>query len=106
MIVSGTIDLFREALCDIPWLILAVGSVIIYNASLVIYRLYFHPLRHIPGPWIAAATQWYEFYYDVLQWPGGQYIHKVDAMHDRYGTLVDIERSITLLIFLQVQSFA
>lgn len=64
--------------------------VIIRESCMVIYRLYFHPLAGIPGPKLAAATQWYEFYYDVLKWPGGQYWLEVDKMHDRYGKLSDL----------------
>lgn len=58
---------------------------IIWGILLVVYRLYFHPLSGIPGRKLACATQWYEFYYDVLKWPGGQYWYEVDKMHDRYG---------------------
>ena len=57
---------------------------------MVIYRLYFHPLAGIPGSKLAGATQWYEFYYDVLKWPGGQYWLEVDKMHDRYGKLFSL----------------
>ena len=57
----------------------------IYGLSLVIYRLYFDPLAGFPGPRIAAATGWYEFYYDVVR--RGQYIYKIEEMHKKYGTV-------------------
>ncbi len=58
------------------------------EVALIVYRLYFHPLARIPGPRLASATQWYEFYYDVLKWPGGQYWLEVDKMHERYGKVI------------------
>jgi len=59
----------------------------------IIYRIYFHPLASIPGPKLAAISQWYEFYYDILKWPGGQYWLKVDKMHERYGEIFFQSRS-------------
>ena len=55
----------------------------IYGLSLVVYRLYFDPLAGFPGPRIAAATGWYEFYHDVIR--RGQYIYKIEEMHKKYG---------------------
>ena len=54
-----------------------------YCIGLVVYRLYIDPLSSIPGPKIAAATGWYEFYYDVIK--RGQYIYRIEEMHKQYG---------------------
>jgi hypothetical protein len=64
---------------------IAFAGVVLVQICISIYFLYFHPLSGIPGPTLAAATQWYEFYYDVLKWPGGQYSWEVDKMHEQYG---------------------
>lgn len=67
----------------------AVGAVTvstIYLITKVVYRLYFHPLSKFPGPVLAAATYKYEAYYDVVL--GGQYIFKLNALHDQYGPVV------------------
>jgi hypothetical protein len=64
-------------------LLLLPPAALLYFVSLVIYRLYFHPLRHIPGPRLAAATGWYEFYYDVVG--RGIFCWEIKRMHDVYG---------------------
>lgn len=66
-------------------IIIPVIIILVYTAFLVIYRLYFHPLRAYPGSKLAAATKWYEFYYDILHGQGGAFMHQVDYMHDVYG---------------------
>ena len=64
-------------------LALASASGIIYVVSLYLYRAYFDSLSHIPGPKLAAATLWYEFYYDVVKM--GRYTWEIQKMHDEYG---------------------
>ena len=51
--------------------------------TLVLYRLYLSPLAGIPGPKIAAATGWYELYFDC--WLAGKYIFEIERMHSIYG---------------------
>lgn len=51
--------------------------------SLLIYRRYFHPLSHIPGPPLAKITYLYEWYYDLYR--GGQFTFQLPALHRKYG---------------------
>ena len=60
-----------------------VSACIVYSTTIVIYRLYFSPLSKFPGPKLAAATGWYEFFYDY--WLSGRYIFKIQRMHEVYG---------------------
>jgi hypothetical protein len=61
----------------------AGAAFVIYYVGLIIYRLYFHPLAKFPGSKLAAASLWYEFYYDVVL--RGKFIWKLQEMHERYG---------------------
>lgn len=71
---------------DVPlWTIIA-GAFLTwctYGVGLVIYRLYFSPIAHFPGPKLAAATSWYEFYYQYFL--DGKYIFAIEKMHNKYG---------------------
>lgn len=79
MVLSLTAN---HGLLDYAPRILVLGS-ILYALGLVVYRLFFHPLRKIPGPWYAAATFWYEFYQDVIL--EGNYVKHYPALHAKYG---------------------
>jgi len=68
----------------------ALGATVAYLVGLAIYRVYFHPLSRFPGPKIAAATGFYETYFDIISGPGGQYMWEIQRMHNKYGPIVRI----------------
>lgn len=63
--------------------ITVAGLSTIYVFGLVFYRLFLSPLAKFPGPKLAAATSWYELYYDIVK--RGKYIFEIEKMHDKYG---------------------
>ena len=65
-------------------LTLGFGLGFFYTASLIVYRLFLSPLAKFPGPTLAAATLWYEYYYDVVK--RGRYTWKIAELHAQYGT--------------------
>ncbi|KAI9042371.1 putative benzoate 4-monooxygenase cytochrome P450 [Aspergillus affinis] len=61
---------------------------LLYAASVVVYRLYFHPLAHIPGPPLARLTYLFELYYDLgLK---GQFTFHLRDLHHKYGPVIRI----------------
>lgn len=57
---------------------------LVYWAVVFVYRVTLHPLAKFPGPKLAGATFWYEFYYDI--WPRRyRYTWKIKELHDKYG---------------------
>ncbi|KAI1126435.1 cytochrome P450 [Nemania abortiva] len=59
-----------------------------YLTCLIIWRCFLSPLAKLPGPKLAAATYWYECYYDIVR--PAQYAFKIKALHRRYGHVVRI----------------
>jgi cytochrome P450 len=59
-----------------------------YACALVCYRLYLSPLSRFPGPKLAAATGWYEFYFDW--WCRGKFVFHVEELHKKYGPIVRV----------------
>ena len=56
-----------------------------YRVTLVIYRLYFHPLAKFLGPKITAAILFYEIMWDCFG--HGAYLFECERMHKNNGAL-------------------
>lgn len=70
-------------------LAVSLAGSVAYGIYLVVYRLWFHPLRHFPGPKLAAATYWYEVWYEWFHGPyQGLYEWKIRKLHDQYGPII------------------
>ncbi|KAI0023292.1 isotrichodermin C-15 hydroxylase [Xylariomycetidae sp. FL0641] len=69
-----------------PVSLVALGPILglIYITSLVVYRLYFHPLAKYPGPFWAKMTDAYQLYH---AWKGDRHL-EFWRMHERYGKIV------------------
>ncbi len=82
----AVIDL--QAVQTKPTAVLLVSTCVLwlcYLTVLAIHRLYFSALARFPGPKLAALTNWYEFYYELVQ--GGQFTFKIQELHEQYGGL-------------------
>lgn len=62
---------------------LALSVLILGVLTVSVYRLYLSPLANFPGPKLAAWTQWYEFYWNVIR--PGQFTFHLQELHDTYG---------------------
>ncbi|KAK8875095.1 trichodiene oxygenase [Apiospora arundinis] len=72
--------------------LILVGGGLTYQVILAVWNLSpFHPLSHIPGPRLAAATYLPEFYYDTIKY--GRYTQQIKKMHEKYGPMVRINPS-------------
>ncbi|KAF2733104.1 putative P450 monooxygenase [Polyplosphaeria fusca] len=69
-------------------IISVLGAYALYGILLVVYRLYFSPLSKFPGPKLAAASLWYEFYFDVYK--RGKFFLEIKRLHEVYGPIVRI----------------
>ncbi|KAG6366820.1 hypothetical protein INS49_001001 [Diaporthe citri] len=79
----------REHL-SLPLVLGALTSIYLTVWAFVwVYRITLHPLAKFPGPKLAAATFWYEAYYDL--WPHQhRYLWKIKELHEKYGPIVRI----------------
>jgi len=67
---------------------LILGTLVLYALYKAVHRLLFHPLARVPGPWYAAISTFYEFWWDCPN--QGKYMFKINDMHRKYGPVVRI----------------
>ncbi|KAK2789450.1 hypothetical protein FQN53_001896 [Emmonsiellopsis sp. PD_33] len=86
------VDLAEAGIPSLPPLPVLLWTTVVlwtsYAVSVAVYRLYFSPLAHIPGPKLAAVTRWYEAYYEIVL--KGQYSFHIGKLHDIYGPILRV----------------
>ncbi|KAA8643456.1 hypothetical protein EYZ11_001410 [Aspergillus tanneri] len=79
-----------EPLCEVLSLgVVARGALVLVGALTFVYITYnrlFHPLRNIPGPFLASITPWVQLYHGLK---GDRHLW-LHALHQRYGTHVRV----------------
>lgn len=63
--------------------------------SMLVYRLYLHPLRSFPGPLVSRLSSLWAF---KQQCPDLRFYVKLGDLHDRYGDFVRISKSVALIL--------
>lgn len=66
-----------------PQLLISVLLCVAVNIiCVVVYRIFFHPLAHIPGPLLAGVTSLYCYGYNAR---GGRFYLQIQRLHEIYG---------------------
>ncbi|KFA75826.1 hypothetical protein S40288_01915 [Stachybotrys chartarum IBT 40288] len=68
----------------LAWLGVLAGAAVVYVVSVIIYRLFFHPLAKYPGPLLAKLTDAYQLYH---AYKGDRHL-EFHRMHEKYGRVV------------------
>jgi hypothetical protein len=67
------------------WAAYLSAAGVIWLASILVYRRYFHPLAKVPGPALAAVTHLYAFFFNNVG--GSRYYAQIEKLHRKYGTV-------------------
>ncbi|KAH7052356.1 cytochrome P450 [Macrophomina phaseolina] len=77
-------------------LLFAAAFLVSFFVSVAIYRLFFSPIRHFPGPWQAALTSFYRVFVSIGT--NLRLFTKVEELHKQYGDYVRVgPREISIL---------
>ncbi|TGZ76362.1 cytochrome P450 [Ascodesmis nigricans] len=81
-----------QHLLSLSWVELLIHLAILfttYTLLEILYNLYLHPLRHVPGPrWAAASPAW-AIYWTIYR--PGQLSYELERAHLKYGPVLRIE---------------
>jgi benzoate 4-monooxygenase len=67
-------------------ILLAIILLSAYYFGIIIYNVFFHPLRSIPGPPLAKVSKAWSRYGNLK----GHKSHRIHAAHQRYGSVVRV----------------
>ena len=65
-----------------------LGVLVLWLVATVLYRRLLHPLAGVPGPFLAAITPLYGFYFNAVK--GGRFYLEIERLHRVYGLLTRI----------------
>src|ERR1700761_1270483 len=68
-------------------LLLSISITLSWAVFTLLQRLFFHPLRHIPGPWLYRLSTWPTAYHDLQ---GGQLPFALKQLHSEYGPIIRV----------------
>jgi hypothetical protein len=80
------LDLSQTLLASLSKHQLALGvgvALVLYVLCKGIYRIWFHPLAHFPGPLLTRLTGLYEAYFDLVL--DGEMLFQLRQLHETYG---------------------
>ncbi|KAK7052823.1 hypothetical protein VNI00_004142 [Paramarasmius palmivorus] len=66
----------------------SLAAVFLLLTAIAVYRFALHPLRRFPGPKLAAVTDYYQAYFDIVK--GGELLNHLRDLHVKYGPVVRI----------------
>lgn len=66
----------------------SVVAYFMYLMATMLYRLLLSPLSNIPGPKLAAVTQGYEMYYDLIL--KARFPWKIQELHEKFGKSIPL----------------
>jgi len=64
----------------------AIIAWVLHTVVKVVSRLFLSPLKSIPGPRLAAASFWYERWFNIV----GRRAQQIDSLHKKYGMFVEM----------------
>ena len=76
-----------------------VALIFLCRSLVIIYRLFLSPLAKFPGPKLAAATSWYEAFFDLRS---QNFPDVLSDLHDQYGKYTSTLATHIRLINFQV----
>lgn len=86
--MTTSISEFIISLLPVPVALFATAVfavALIQFVGISVYRLYFHPLANVPGPFFAKVTYLYSFYYNFLC--SGRFYMKIEELHKKHGEI-------------------
>ncbi|KAK7464782.1 hypothetical protein VKT23_005989 [Stygiomarasmius scandens] len=83
-------------------LFLLLTVISIWVVGLFVYRLFLHPLRNFPGPRLAALTDYYAGYHDIVK--DGRFLKRIEQLHSQFGPVVRVGPN--TLHFVEPQAYA